>query len=202
MHCSHAALSSADTMTRHSCWVDTARYSKIADSSKSYIITQYGLSCFEKTGVCGVLGRVCGCAEHPGQVKSSCRMLRLCSHLGHVAHWLRFFLAGPSCLALVSPLMSSPVCTPSCVARPLPALTDAPTPSCLTFQLLQRPLPRSQQLRGLDLQLFCLPTATRQVLQEVRVLGVCGWLGAETMLCCKLHMCSVSPAVGKFCWWY
>jgi hypothetical protein len=26
------------------------RYAKIADSSKNYIITQYGISCFEQTG--------------------------------------------------------------------------------------------------------------------------------------------------------
>lgn len=41
-------MDSSDALHQHKLL--SFRYSKIADSSKNYIITQYGISCFEMTG--------------------------------------------------------------------------------------------------------------------------------------------------------
>lgn len=45
-------LMAAGSVPWYECCVVRAlcRYSKIADSSKNFIITQYGISCFEQTG--------------------------------------------------------------------------------------------------------------------------------------------------------
>lgn len=83
------------------------RYAKIADSSKNYIITQYGISCFEQTGEqhkCAVLACHVGrgsqdardnysCSSTGAQQPDGCRMPSACADATML--WCAVSFAGP-----------------------------------------------------------------------------------------------------------